>query len=248
MIRKYKLHLQTENNRLRPDHAYALYGELMSRIDVGIAEELHMDGFTPIAQHIEFENGGADWIINTFDDQIASSLENALDVISELLLNDSGIVVKVSKAEMISETDFEALIKAPMGDENRPAWKKLEFVSPTGFKSNGQYVLFPSSDLILKSLIAKWNAACSDYILDDEEMLKLLLSGVSISGYRLSSRDFRMKNQHIPAFVGSVTLRARLSEPLLKIYSMLLAFGGYSGVGIKTALGMGGISFNIRDK
>lgn len=241
MIKKYKLRIQPENGCLKYDHAYALYGELMSRIDSGIADDLHSDGFTPLAQHLEFGNGGADWIINTFDDKIASSLENALDGISELLLNDSGIGIKVSQAEMISETDFGTLIKAPMSDENRPAWKRLEFVSPTGFKSSGQYVLFPSSDLILKSLVAKWNAACADYILDDEEMLNLLLSGVSISGYRLSSRDFRMKNQHIPAFVGSVTLKARLSEPLMKLYSILLAFGGYSGVGIKTALGMGGL-------
>ena len=38
-----------------------------------------------------------------------------------------------------------------------------------------------------------------------------------------------------------MTLRAKLSAPLEKLYEMLLRFGGYSGVGIKTALGMGGM-------
>ena len=102
-------------------------------------------------------------------------------------------------------------------------------------------MLFPSAELIIKSLIAKWNAACSEFAIDDDELLKLLLSGVSIAGYSLSSRDFRMKNQRISAFVGSIMLRAKLSEPLFRLYSTLLAFGGYSGVGIKTALGMGGV-------
>ena len=78
-------------------------------------------------------------------------------------------------------------------------------------------------------------------MLDDDGLVKLLLSGVSISGYRLSSYDYRMKNQYIRSFTGSVTLRANLSAPLEKLYRMLLRFGGYSGVGIKTALGMGGM-------
>ena len=60
MIRKYKIPLKAENGRLRPEHAYALYGELMSRIDGGVADELHTDGFTPISQHLESGINGAE--------------------------------------------------------------------------------------------------------------------------------------------------------------------------------------------
>ena len=204
MIRKYKIPLKAENGRLRPEHAYALYGELMSRIDGGVADELHTDGFTPISQHLESGINGAEWIVSTFDDDVSEAF---LDVINDV----------------------------------REITRRIEFTSPTGFKSDEQYVIFPSSDLILKSLITKWNAACPNFVLDDDGLVKLLLSGVSISGYRLSSYDYRMKNQYIRSFTGSVTLRANLSAPLEKLYRMLLRFGGYSGVGIKTALGMGGM-------
>ena len=240
MIRKYKIPLKAENGRLRPEHAYALYGELMSRIDGGVADELHTDGFTPISQHLESGINGAEWIVSTFDDDVSEAFLDAINDVREITLRDSGIKLSVSEAVIESGTDFEKLL-SESADEPRPAWRRIEFTSPTGFKSEEQHVLFPTSDLILKSLILKWNAACPDYLLEDEELMKMLLSGVSISGYRLASYDYRMKNQHIRSFTGSVTLRAKLSAPLEKLYEMLLRFGGYSGVGIKTALGMGGM-------
>lgn len=240
MIRKYKIPLKAENGRLRPEHAYALYGELMSRIDGGVADELHTDGFTPISQHLESGINGAEWIVSTFDDDVSEAFLDAINDVREITLRDSGIKLSVSEAVIESGTDFEKLL-SESADEPRPAWRRIEFTSPTGFKSEEQHVLFPTSDLILKSLILKWNAACPDYLLEDEELMKMLLSGVSISGYRLASYDYRMKNQHIRSFTGSVTLRAKLSAPLEKLYEMLLRFGGYSGGGIKTALGMGGM-------
>ena len=240
MIRKYKIPLKAENGRLRPEHAYALYGELMSRIDGGVADELHTDGFTPISQHLESGTNGAEWIVSTFDDDVSEAFLDAINDVREITLRDSGIKLSVSEAVIESGTDFEKLL-SESADEPRPAWRRIEFTSPTGFKSEEQHVLFPTSDLILKSLILKWNAACPDYLLEDEELMKMLLSGVSISGYRLASYDYRMKNQHIRSFTGSVTLRAKLSAPLEKLYEMLLRFGGYSGGGIKTALGMGGM-------
>ena len=240
MIRKYKIPLKAENGRLRPEHAYALYGELMSRIDGGVADELHTDGFTPISQHLESGINGAEWIVSTFDDDVSEAFLDAINDVREITLRDSGIKLSVSEAVIESGTDFEKLL-SESADEPRPACRRIEFTSPTGFKSEEQHVLFPTSDLILKSLILKWNAACPDYLLEDEELMKMLLSGVSISGYRLASYDYRMKNQHIRSFTGSVTLRAKLSAPLEKLYEMLLRFGGYSGGGIKTALGMGGM-------
>lgn len=240
MIRKYRIPLKAENGRLRPEHAYALYGELMSRIDGGVADELHTDGFTPISQHLESGINGAEWIVSTFDDDVSEAFLDAINDVREITLHDSGIKLSVSEAVIESGTDFRKLL-SESADEPRPAWRRIEFTSPTGFKSEEQHVLFPTSDLILKSLILKWNAACPDFLLEDEELMKMLLSGVSISGYRLASYDYRMKNQHIRSFTGSVTLRAKLSAPLEKLYEMLLRFGGYSGVGIKTALGMGGM-------
>lgn len=81
-----------------------------------------------------------------------------------------------------------------------------------------------------------------EVILDDEDMLRMLTEGVKINGYRLSSTTFRMKGQHIPAFTGTLRFHVRLAAPIQTIWNALLLFGAYSGVGIKTALGMGGMT------
>lgn len=240
MIKKYRLPIQAEGGLLRFEHSYALYGELMSRIDSDIADMLHMEGFTPLSQHLELNREGAAWIVTTFDDTVSEAFLCAVHEIKGISLRDSELILNLSDPFLENETSFESLLRESSNTMQHTR-NRIEFVSPTGFKSDEQYVLYPTSDLILKSLITKWNAVCTDYVIDDAELVKMLLSSVSISGYKLSSYDYRMKNQHIRAFSGSVSMRAKLSAPLERIYTMLLRFGEYSGVGIKTALGMGGI-------
>lgn len=232
--------IQVEGGRLRYEHSYALYGELMSRIDSDIADMLHMEGFTPLSQHLELNRESVAWVVTTFDDTVSDAFLRAAHEIKEISLHDSGLILTLSEPLLENETSVESLLRES-SNSIQTARSRIEFVSPTGFKSDEQYVLYPSSDLILKSLITKWNAVSREYVLDDAELVKMLLSSVSISGYKLSSYDYRMKNQRIRAFSGSVTMRTKLAAPLERIYTMLLRFGEYSGVGIKTALGMGGI-------
>ena len=240
MITKYRLLLQVEGGRLRFEHAYALYGALMDRIDSDVADRLHLDGFTPLSQYLELGKDGAAWIVSTFNDTVSDAFLCAMQGVKEIALHDSGLALSVSEPILENETTFEALLQE--GTDATPlVRRRIAFVSPTGFKSEEQYVLYPTSDWILKSLISKWNAVCPGYVIDDVELVKMLLSAASISGYRLSSYDYKIKNQYIRSFIGSVTLKAKLAAPLERIYTMLLRFGEYSGVGIKTALGMGGM-------
>ena len=220
MIKKYRLPIQAEGGLLRFEHSYALYGELMSRIDSDIADMLHMEGFTPLSQHLELNRKGAAWIVTTFDDTVSEAFLCAVHEIKGISLRDSELILNLSDPFLENETSFESLLRESSNTMQHTR-NRIEFVSPTGFKSDEQYVLYPTSDLILKSLITKWNAVCTDYVIDDAELVKM--------------------NQHIRAFSGSVSMRAKLAAPLERIYTMLLRFGEYSGVGIKTALGMGGI-------
>lgn len=50
----------------------------------------------------------------------------------------------------------------------------------------------------------------------------------------------------IPAFIGEVIINVRGPQQLSNLANMLIEFGTYSGVGIKTGMGMGGISTDER--
>ena len=77
--------------------------------------------------------------------------------------------------------------------------------------------------------------------LDDPDAVQAILRGLHIVDYRLQTLRHPLKQVHIPSFSGRVVLEARLPAPLLEVFKTLYCFAPYSGVGIKTALGMGGV-------
>ena len=80
-----------------------------------------------------------------------------------------------------------------------------------------------------------------DCAMEDADALRMLVAGLTLRRYRLTSRDYWLKGQRIPGFAGSVQISAWLPAPILELWRLLLAFAPYSGIGIKTALGMGAV-------
>ena len=89
----------------------------------------------------------------------------------------------------------------------------------------------------------KWNVSFPSYPLEDEDAFRMLSEGIRVSDYNLHTTRFALKDTKIPGFIGSLRFDTHLSPSLLDICKILLAFSEYSGVGIKTALGMGGVKF-----
>ena len=75
----------------------------------------------------------------------------------------------------------------------------------------------------------------------DEETLNQLVEYSYISFHRLRSVSFPLQGKTIPGFVGQLTIRFKGPETLARYARMLFEFGEYSGVGIKTGMGMGAI-------
>ena len=74
----------------------------------------------------------------------------------------------------------------------------------------------------------------------------MLCNGIRISDYNLRTTRFQLKENKIPGFIGNMRIDAHLSAPLLDIWKILITFSEYSGIGIKTALGMGGVKLSAR--
>ena len=65
---------------------------------------------------------------------------------------------------------------------------------------------------------------------------------VNIVGYNLRSRTFHLEGIRIPSFIGNITIRIGGNKQFVNLINMLCECGKYSGVGIKTAIGMGAIN------
>ena len=46
---------------------------------------------------------------------------------------------------------------------------RIEFLTPTAFKSRGQYLNLPTTRLVLQSLIRKWNGSVTECPIEDED-------------------------------------------------------------------------------
>ena len=73
----------------------------------------------------------------------------------------------------------------------------------------------------------------------DEDALEQLCENTQIVRYDLKSVNFSLEGVRIPAFIGKITIKINGTKTMADFANMLLEFGTYAGVGIKTALGMG---------
>ena len=130
-------------------------------------------------------------------------------------------------------------------------WHRLEVRTPASFKSRGQYQILPTPRLILQSLIKQWNGCFPDCPIEDEDGqgMEAMAAGLLCRGYQLRDQGYFLKGNHIPGFVGGMTLDStRLPGFHRTLADALLYFSGYAGIGIKTALGMGGVGHRFLEK
>lgn len=244
MIRRYVAALTPEDGGAQPSHsdAYAMYAALLDEMGCGCAERLHSAADGSVSQYVvKLENRAESlWVVNLIGEpavELASPVMESMRS-AELKVRGTKLAIKVISRQ--DAANLDDMLKVPGGDMECARFL-LRFVSPCGFRSNGEYVLFPSVRLILGSLRRRWGAAFPFSPLDDVEAVSALEAGVRITGYNLRGASFRLKGASVPSFSGALTLNARLAPPMLRLLRALLSFGTFSGVGIKTALGMGGL-------
>jgi CRISPR-associated endoribonuclease Cas6 len=118
----------------------------------------------------------------------------------------------------------------------------LDFTSPTSFKkTEGYYYAKPNVELIFMSLFNRWNAFATEKLPD--ALCETITKRICIVDYAITQDVLsfaRGKKGTIPGFSG--TVRIILNEPsasLRKMINALAGFAKYSGVGVKTTVGMG---------
>ncbi|HFI0635391.1 TPA: CRISPR-associated endoribonuclease Cas6 [Streptococcus suis] len=225
--------------------ANKLHGFLMEIIDPAYATYLHNLETNPYATRVERSTSHHIWLVSLLTEEAVEQLAPKLLSLEAIQLRGSQqkIVVEKLEVENCSEQDLLTIFNGSC-QENQ---FRIYFLTPTGFKSQGDYVLFPSPRLIFQSLMQKHTRLTGgDEI--DEDLLEYLCQHTKITSYQLNSHYYTIHKQKIPAFVGSVNVTIKGAETLRSYAKMLLTFGEYSGVGIKSSLGMGGIRLETREK
>lgn len=236
MIHSYQFRLSAP---LPATAAYPLYAAMLERAPREFAARLHESTVTPVSQYVR----GDLWQVSLFGAGSIETLSPILEGLDEVFLRRYRTRVTLEQAGFRRIDSVDDLLEHPVWDRG-----SLSFRTPTAFKSAGVYQLLPTQRLVLQSLILKWNGCFGDVcpIEDDGGGLEALAEGLCYRSLRLDSTEFAMKHTRIPGVLGQIAFENRLSGFHKQLANALLAFGTYSGVGIKTTLGMGGLEITTK--
>lgn len=136
---------------------------------------------------------------------------------------------------LAGSTDYSSLAQSPLSSD-----LQLEFLSPTSFKQKKIIQPFPLPDLVFGSLQRRWNSFAPENL----QLPAFEWQGL-VSAYDLKTQTLRLKGGSEIGTQGWV--RYHFCNPQqAQIASILAYFAFFSGVGRKTAMGMGQTRLNIR--
>lgn len=251
MLAKLKLELESDGD-ISVYNSSNLQGVIMEQINGGYADILHESKLNPYSQHLEIGEK-IEWIVCTFTTEAYNEIIVPLlsEKFQEFEMKNKGLAIKILNKELKQIPKKQLFDKFNNEDANRSI--TIEFITPTSFKRNGSYVIYPDLELIYKSLMNKYNSISNEMNIYDEDTLEEILSKSRIIKYNLHTCFMPLEKVKINAFKGRITIKISGSETLSRYVRLLFEFGEFCGIGIKTAIGMGAIKLleerrNVRDR
>lgn len=243
MLRLFEIPLfLPKGERIHPSMGSVFHGALMERLPSELAGRLHQESLRPYSQCVFLDRDkGPIWRLGTMSDYVAQALLFGLEEGGAIALHQKGYDVHLGEICCVQACSFDDLADIAFCAETVPHGAMFSFLSPTSFKRDGRYVLFPDVRLILQSLLMRWNALCPHIRLKEDNLVEKLTAQAAIVRYQLHSAVFSLERQRITGFQGNVTLRFGGTDAICRILTLLTIFAPFAGVGIKTALGMGAV-------
>lgn len=239
MLSELRLELES-SEKLSVYMSSNFHGVIMETIDSSYAEKLHELKLNPYSQHLEIKDK-IEWVICTHSEEAFKEIILPIlnDDFCEFDIKDKRIHIKVKGKQLKKiprRSLFDEFINGTAGK-----FITIDFVTPTSFKRNGGYVIYPDLELIYKSLMNKYNSTSDNFNMYDEDTLEELLDKSYITKYNLRSCYMPLENVKINSFIGNITIKISGNDTLSRYIKMLFEFGEFSGVGIKCSIGMGAI-------
>lgn len=241
-----KLRIELDSSQISYQQSSNLQGVLMEQIDTDYAQELHQYSLNPYSQYVVKEKDKIVWYICTVNEEAYENIILPLEELKQITIRRKEITTNVvgRSIEILEESE----LMKQFYEESCDRYLNLQFCTPTAFKRDGKYVDYPDLRLVYGSLMRKYSAASEELDMYDEETLEELVRNSEIIRYRLQTMPFPLEKVQINGFVGNVCIKIKGTETLANYIRLLCRFGEYSGVGIKTSMGMGAMQLHRREK
>lgn len=215
-----------------------MQGVLMEQLESGYAQKLHLGGWNPYSQFAEKREEQWYWIVNTLNQEAYEKILQPLQAqeFSRIYLEHGKQEIEIVEKK-IQSLPIEKLM-SEFYSKDMPRYLDICFKTPTAFKRQGKYLFYPELHCIYQNLMRKYSAV-QNVGMNHEDTLEQLTENSQVIHYRLNSCYFYMEGIKVPAFMGRIRLKLTGPQTLVNFAYLLFRFGYYSGIGIKTSIGMG---------
>jgi CRISPR-associated endoribonuclease Cas6 len=244
MIVKLRYKINLPNSLRTQNIGSTLHGVLMELLPSELVEHLHKLSYNPFRQRLIFEKELVIWEIVGLHKMVSEELLK-LENLREITIKRAQKTVSLSllSKDAIAVDD---LVKKEMGREIDSRIISLKFTSPTSFKANGHYDIFPDIRKIFRSLMMNFDFFSETTKIYDYEVLSYIEENVHIVSYKLMTKNFHLEKIKVKGFQGDMTLKVTGAEQFVKLVLLMIKYATFAGIGMKTSLGMGGVSINER--
>lgn len=216
-------------------------GIIMENINTRYADKLHRLPYNPYSQYILKNKEGLYWVISALNQEAYENVMLPLLELKTIEIKKKNIELKIQdkrletiqRERFISEELFNSEVKNSV---------RFHFVTPTAFKSKNKYVFIPSPRHIYQSLMNKFDSSGKEEVFS-KDLLDELEDKTYISRYHLKSKLYPLEAIKIPSFVGELEIKFETTIEIKKLCHMLGKFAEYSGIGIKSSMGMGAVKY-----
>lgn len=238
--------------KLHSEMGSIFHGLLMDIVGNDVASWLHTEGsLRPYSQTIYFDRELKKpvWQINCLSESAVKCILQPVKAVvgQSLFLKQRNY--NVCLQEVLSEVhiSYQALMDEVFLADKAASGGEISFLTTTSFKRDGHYVIMPELYLIFQSLLNRWNQCCEKSVIQGQDLDKELGQLCYITKYQLKSQSYSVNGSNIYGFQGNMRLKFGGNDMTRRILELLLRFAPYAGIGIKTALGMGAVTFSLNN-
>lgn len=232
-----ELRIKTDKN-IKYYQSSNLQGIIMKNISEDYAGYVHSLRYNPYSISVEKIDNDVQWCIKTLNEEAYENIIKPLmkDDFKRFVIHNGNIDVKIKEKKIIWKSYNDIKEELPTSNTIR-----VSMMTPTAFKSEGEYICMPDLRFIYQSLINKYNAVCGVENTDASSLINGLVSATHILKYDIHSEKFPLERNRIAGCVGDIIISIKADKELTGLAKYLLSFGEFSGVGIKCSIGMGAI-------
>lgn len=224
------------------------HGWLMQQISLEnpmYVDKLHKSELKPFSQYLYYDKKSDHWLwqVNTLNQEAEDNFSKVFENAQTIYLKHNDCKIEMNEIIKKETVSYDELTQKHYLSSEPQRKIRVHFLTTTFFNASKQHLIFPSIFHIYQNLMNRFNTFSTTIKINDPEVLEHLLKHTEITGYRLETQHYYVEKGKIKGFQGSVDLYCSGPGTLINLADLLFDFGNYSGVGVRTALGMGGMNF-----